>query len=388
MPDAEYAKSIVWVTNYAPPYRRLVWDALAERFDLQVRLLESSNPSRLGRDNRGLDWSPPTNAGYSISQIRTLRVTRGEIILHFPLSMAIPIWPRPSAAVIGGWESPAYWQAILVCKLLRIRTVGFYESTLESNRFRRGPIAAARALFLRLLDAVVVPGSAAREAVLQYGVSPARVFEGFNAVDVVGIHERTALAREQLAVTKGHNFLYIGQLITRKNIKSLILAFYDVARSDDILTIIGAGKDEAALRGTVASLGMTAQVRFRGLVAYDDLPSVLAAHHTLVLPSEGEVWGLVVNEALAGGLHTVVSSRCGVAASVQMMDGVFISEPDPGSLSDALRMSRDQWMGPVGNPKILERTPLAFASTFAEALFGQAGDPRPSQPSPVRAYES
>lgn len=275
---------------------------------------------------------------------------------------------RPTSAVIGGWESPAHWQALLDCKINGVRTVGFYESTLQSNRFHSGPIAAARSAFLKTLDAVVVPGVAAREAVLRYGVNPDRIHQGFNAVDVQGIHRKVNEVRESLPAPSGHNFLYIGQLIDRKNVGSLIEAFASMANSFDRLTIVGAGENLTSLEAQAGLLGIGNQVSFVGLVAYSELPGIFARHGTLVLPSSGEVWGLVVNEALAGGLHAVVSSSCGVAPSVAGMRGVYIGEPGSEALSLLLHASREEWAGPIKEPAILQHTPKAFADVFALAL--------------------
>jgi hypothetical protein len=88
------------------------------------------------------------------------------------------------AVLLGGWESPAYWQALIVARRRKLPTIGFFESTLQTSKCASGPIARARLHFFLLLDAVVVPGVAAEEAVLAMDVPRDRIHVGFNAADV------------------------------------------------------------------------------------------------------------------------------------------------------------------------------------------------------------
>jgi glycosyltransferase involved in cell wall biosynthesis len=52
---------------------------------------------------------------------------------------------------------------------------------------------------------------------------------------------------------------------------------------------------------------------FSGFVNQRSLPEVYAAADWLVLPSEYEPFGLVINEAFASGKPAVVSAACGAA---------------------------------------------------------------------------
>jgi glycosyltransferase involved in cell wall biosynthesis len=358
---------VLWFTNFSAPYRRPVWDAVGRERPLSVRILE--NDKVLERDKvRSMDWSiastDPRN--YSIEPVKGLRLRRGE--RTFYLALRLGSFRRAAAVVIGGWDSPAYWQVLLIAKLLGLRTVAFYESTVTSNRFRAGPVAFVRSRFFLACDAIVVPGVASFEAVVGMGVPPTKVVVGFNAVDVDAF---ALAAREEHPLSAGHRFAYVGQLIERKNVGALISAFAMVANVDDTLLVVGEGDQRVFLEQAVEDLGIGNRVRFAGAVSYAGLPLVMAAVDTLVLPSLEEVWGLVVNEALASGCGVVVSARAGVARSVEHMEGVIVAEPTVAALATALSRARTGWRGPILEPEILRHGTAGLAGTFLEALGGR-----------------
>lgn len=373
-------KRVWWITNYAAPYRLPVWDHIAKQASLSVMLLENQAKSSLPSQNRGTDWNrnSQSEAQFTVQEWPTWCWVRGETVLYVALGLLKklnrPDVILPDTVLLGGWESPAYWQMLLLAKLRGWRAVGFYESTVRSNRFKNGPIAWARAVFFRSLDAVVVPGVAARTAVERMGVSPEKIYEGFNAVDVSEVHRRTSELREidsrypAEERPYGHRFLFVGQLIERKNVKGLLRAFALMADPTDTLTIVGQGSREAELRACVTDLGLDGQVTFLGQIPYSDVPQLFSRHETLVLPSHDEVWGLVVNEALAGGLHCVVTESSGVADSVRGMRGVYITEKSEPAIGLGMKESRAHWDGPATSPEILAFTPQRFAEVFLSAF--------------------
>jgi glycosyltransferase involved in cell wall biosynthesis len=334
--------------------------------DLEVLLLKSQRQHMRSPENRGAEWARPEPKGYGVREVSTWRMSRGEASYYTSKPFALGLGRGRSAVVLGGWESPSYVQALVGARRRGIATVGFYESTLLSQSHHDGPIAALRRAFFDRLDAVVVPGEAAEAAVLAMDAPGLRIFRGFNAVDVGSINARASAARGRLPAleaAKGHRYLYVGQLIARKNVAAALHAFVAAAEPWDSFTITGAGELQEELR----MLNLPG-VQFTGPIPYAQLPDLLARHDTLVLPSTGEVWGLVVNEALAAGLHVVVSNRCGVAQSVSRMAGVTVVMPTIHGLRDGMVHSRRTWRGPIGSPEILGMGPREFASTFVEAI--------------------
>jgi glycosyltransferase involved in cell wall biosynthesis len=265
---------VLWVTNYAAPYRRPVWRAIGTKAELDVVTLESDDDLRR-EQRRARDWAAEDEIEvcFSIHAARSRVLGRGERKLYVALEKFRLHGALPQATLIGGWESPAYWQALFDAKVSGIRTVGFYESTLATQHHTTGLIAWARRIFFRSLDAIVVPGAAAHDAVVQMGVREDRVYTGFNAIDVEKFRRPTG--RTEHPIRGGHRFIYVGQLIERKNIRALLEAFSAARHPDDTLTIIGGGEHMTVFREHARLLGVDDAVTFIGAVQYADLPALL-----------------------------------------------------------------------------------------------------------------
>lgn len=369
--DKANSERVLWLTNLAAPYRVPLWKQLGKQYDLRVGLLES-NSSLLTDSgaNRGRDWLHAPTDDVQYVELPTWKVSRGEARYYFLRDFSAIKHIRGSDVVLfGGWESPAYWLLAILAIFFRVGRVGFYESPVNTMRHRTGPVAWVRRMYFRSMHAVVTPGPAASHSLTQMGVPAESIFEGFNAVDVQAFHRSSAVtdAAGTVSVTAtGHSFLYVGQLITRKRVNAIIDAFSLVARAEDRLTIVGSGSLEEELREHARN--QHAHVSFAPAIDNRTLPHIMAQHQTLVLASESEVWGLVVNEALATGMHAVVSSNCGVAASVDGMQGVYLTSSDLSDLPARMHESRQQWAGRIARPVILDFTPERFAGRFTDAF--------------------
>ncbi|MCP1504241.1 glycosyltransferase involved in cell wall biosynthesis [Curtobacterium herbarum] len=364
---AKMLPGVLWITNTSAPYRVPIWSWIARSTALEVLLLETDKRLAHDDNNRGRDWEVASQAhqDFVIRSARTSVVKKGEGRFYLGWVKRRDVCGK-RAVLLGGWESPVYWVALFQAKLARVRTVGFYESHLASQGHHRGPIAALRRRFFSQLDAVVTPGPAATEAVVEMGVPRRKVFEGFNAVDISPIRKIVEERKQQLRRPEGGpRLIYVGQLIPRKNVRNLILALDTVPKAT--LTIVGTGSQREELEEVVQrSVSDPSRVQFVGYVSGSDVPALMADHDVLVLPSMSEVWGLVVNEALACGLQVVVSRRAGVARSVESHPGVFLCGTEVEDLRDAL-------LGigvpeRVSAPPIWRETPEAFGEVFLRAM--------------------
>jgi glycosyltransferase involved in cell wall biosynthesis len=366
---ASNAPDLLWVTNLPTPYRAPLWAALGARRDLVVAFLAESEPNRHWKVTLDRDR-------FRIASLRARPIGRtSDSVLYAPsLRLLRLLSRRPAALVIDGWESPAYLVALWWARRCRVPVIASYRSTLATHRFSTGPVATVRRWFFRRVDVVLTAGPASTAAVVSMGVPRERVVEGFNTVDVGRFAEGAAAARARLPRRPGHHVVYVGQLVARKNVGALLEAFAQVRGPHDTLAVVGTGPLESRLRAQAAGLGIGDAVAFHGHLQQDALIEAYAAADTMVLPSTEEVWGLVVNEGLAAGLHAVVSTACGITPSIAGMPGVFPAEPTVAGLAAGLRASRASWSGPIRDHPVCRHTPEALSAAVMAAVGRISGD--------------
>ena len=100
-----------------------------------------------------------------------------------------------------------------------------------------------------------------------------------------------------------------------------------------LLAIIGSGPLEARLRQQATRLGVTESVRFLGQVA--DARQYFSAFDLFVLSSDHEPFGMVLLEAMAAGVPTMVTD-CGGAPEVSGNPDMFFRLHDSEDLSKKL----------------------------------------------------
>jgi glycosyltransferase involved in cell wall biosynthesis len=159
-----------------------------------------------------------------------------------------------------------------------------------------------RALF-RFMD-MVCPLSADLAQEISGGGGNEKVRLISNGVDLDEIREVPAAHR---AAELGFSIGYIGQLIERKDLGTLLAALQmlSVEGREVRLTVIGDGPREPALREEVTRLGIKDQVCFMGF--RPDAPAYLKTFDAFVLPSLLEGIPRCIMEAMACGIPVVVS---------------------------------------------------------------------------------
>lgn len=222
-------RRVLWVTNIATPYRAPLWAELAQRHDLQVALLADDEPRR--------GWTVELSPAVRLTRLRAVPLARSTDATFYAPSWRLLslISRRPDVVVLDGWESPAYLAARWWARRRGVPAIASYRSTRRTHRHHRGPVAWARRWFFNGVDGVLTAGRASTEAVRDHGVAPELIAEGFNTVDVARF--APLAQRTRTAGDRAHSYLYVGQLIRRKNVDALLRAFSSIRRADDPLSV-------------------------------------------------------------------------------------------------------------------------------------------------------
>lgn len=344
---------VVLLTEIPAPYRIPLFNALAERVDLEVVFLAERNPERpYGLHSE--EWAFRSR----VLPGRDLALGGRWLVLNRGAGRTVR---RADAIVLGGWNQPAFWAALLRARRRGTPVLTWVESTRADST--GGLLEPAKRLLLRATAAVIVPGAASAQLVRGLGVADDRIVVAPNAIDA----ELFGAAAVERPRRERCRFLYVGRLADEKGVDVLLRALDGV---DAELVVAGSGEAEERLRA-LAPAGVT----FLGHVGRDDLVGVYRDADALVLPSRSEPWGMALNEAAAAGLPLVASEAAGATAELVEEDGNGFRVPpgDVEALRAALRrLAADpelrSRMGRRSREVAARFTPTAWADAVAAAV--------------------
>lgn len=176
----------------------------------------------------------------------------------------------------------------------------------------------ARNLQRRFLAAysagMIVYGKRAEKYLEGLGVPSKKIFTAINTVDTGYFSQKTAELKEKHPISENkHRLSYVGYLSKRKNVEQLLLCIRQLAneRNDFVLDIIGDGDNKEALQQQVQELKLENFVHFPGFKQKSELPVYFAKTNVFLFQTGFDIWGLVLNEAMAAGLPCIVSPNAG-----------------------------------------------------------------------------
>ncbi len=349
-------KKLLVVTNLPAPYRLSIFNELSKVFDLRVAYTGWSEEGRkwgsVGQDSHSY-------SSYSVGKLIGL----GKLKLPFATKQLKELIAEADLVLTGGWHSPAFVTALKYSQRIGRPSFLWFESTLKSARYSKGPIAWFRNAQFRRADAIFVPGESALEAAKQYSDAHTPVIKLNNPIQDAFL-KQPDLEPVSLGVRTGTRYLYFGRLLELKNIDLLIEAFTRVAHSEDTLSIVGDGPMLEKLTKIASNSSVRDQITFSPGVMDSDAIRVYRQHDVLVLPSNREVWGMVTAEALVLGLQVIASDAVGAAETFKHFS--TFEEFQSGSVADlAVKMKSSRTRKNLSNQEFARLIDLNSSEHFA-----------------------
>jgi len=132
---------------------------------------------------------------------------------------------------------------------------------------------------------------------------------------------------------------YAGRLVYEKGVQDLVAAVpaLRAAHPGLRLVIAGDGPYKPELQRTIADHGLEHAVRFSGFLGAGQLPALMAATDTLVVPSIYEPFGMVALEGASAGAPLAVARTGGLAEIVEPgVTGVTFPAKNPEALAGSV----------------------------------------------------
>ena len=185
------------------------------------------------------------------------------------------------------------------------------------------------------VEGVIVASSASRKVLVEdYGVAPQRIHTIPLGVAPAFLAPRATASADDKTGGRAPRLLYVGPLIRRKDIATLIRAIPKVREAGRAceLIIAGDGPERENLARLAASEGVAGMLTFLGFVPESRLPELYRGADLFVFPSLKEGFGQVLLEAMASGLPVISSNRAPMT-EVLGEAGVYFTAGDPSALA-------------------------------------------------------
>jgi glycosyltransferase involved in cell wall biosynthesis len=359
------AVKLVAILDSPAPYTTPVLNAVADRVDLHVVYLSPEDRVSRFVDSLGVDPA----FDYSLHWARRLDIPSVDFHLELTLGMARRLNAlNPDAILLVSWK-PTVAEPLAWSRWSGAAAVMWAESTPFSGLLRGPASTIVRRILTRAFDGYVSNGSQATQYLEQLGVPGERIVTSI----LPAAKSPPATARTRHPEDDAVGFLFVGRLIPQKRPLELIEAFTAVRQAlpGATLTVVGGGELEAEVREAATHVH---GVHCLGHLEGAELAAVYSRSDVLVLPAVREVWGLVVNEALAHGLFVVTTDQVGSAFDLLDREtGVVLPAEDLSLLAPSLvEVGRTVELGDAARQRrasaVASCTPAAFAADIGEAV--------------------
>ncbi len=242
----------------------------------------------------------------------------------------------------------AHYAGVALAQTLGLPRVETYHTFFEEYLFHYVPLlprallrfAARRfsAWQCNEVDAVVVPSTAMRDVLKDYGVRtrleiiPTGIqLESLNAGDGPRFRKKHGIAADRPTL------VYVGRVAFEKNIPFLLNALVEIKKHlpDALLIIAGEGPARKMLHRMSTRLGLDANVLFVGYLRNPQgLHDCYCAGDVFTFSSRTETQGLVLLEAMALGVPVVSTAVMGTKDILQAGRGALVAREDVNDFAE------------------------------------------------------
>lgn len=359
-------KRVLFLTNFASPYRVHFFDELSKYMDVTVLYSDRVEDIK----HRNAAWFEEGEGSF-----HPVQLTKAAAVGEENFCPDVIPWLKKGydAIVIGGYSSPT---AILAMAYLRLHRIPFYME-VDGGLIRQESKGKylVKKMLVCMANQWLSTGRYTTKYLVHYGAKEERItsypftslYEKDILPEVISQKEKQSL-RAELDIREKHMVLAIGQFIHRKGFDVLMHAAKALDESVGIYIVGGEATEEyLKLREELA----VKNVHFLGFQKKDRLAQFYKAADLFVLPTREDIWGLVINEAFGYGLPTITTDRCvaGLELIEDGINGYVVPVEDAQALAEkiqAVLASDMEQMGTAALEKIRPYTLENMAKTHAE----------------------
>jgi len=317
------------LTNIVPRYRTPVFSKIVKDKRFQLRFFVSISPEvsdPLARDTLDLRQTKTFNF-FRGTQTQSAGVTQKER-MPIPVGLFFDLLKFRPDVIISGDMGVRSLMALFLARWLKTPLIIWTEETIEHDANVGGLQKRLRRFLLPRVDGFLAWGKSASNYLLKNGVTKSRITYCAQAVDNDEWISR-AKAGDPLALKislglMGKFCLAVGRLLPRKGFKEMIFAYAalpEQVKDANSLVLVGDGEEMDSLRELAKKLNI-GNFFMVGSKTPDELAVYYRAANFMILSSLTDVWGLVVNEAIACDTPVISSIHAGVTKELIVDTGI------------------------------------------------------------------
>jgi glycosyltransferase involved in cell wall biosynthesis len=258
------------------------------------------------------------------------------------------------------------------------KVVIIYDGSSPNTNFQDSKFRSfVRRLMVRFTDAFIANSHDGKKYLQEaIGADENGIFtKTYLVPDTQALWERLEAAKQSELQLNRPVFLFVGQVISRKGIKSLLEAcslLQNQGYSNYSLLIIGDGAQREELEVFVKNRSLAERVTWTGWVEYGQLGAYFQYADVFVFPTYEDVWGMVVLEAMVFGKPVLCSKGAGAYEMIVEGENGYLFNPlKPEEIAEGMRRFIDNpdliaSMGKKSQQLIAQYTPEAAAKEMAE----------------------
>lgn len=306
---------VLWLTNIPSPYRVKFFNELGKYCELTV-LFEKAYS-----EERNSDWKNSSFETFNGVVLKGIRTS-----VHTALSLSFRDYIKAyknDIIVVGNPATPTGVAAILYMQITNVSYIIESDGAFPMNQSGLKGLLKKR-LFSKA-QYCFTTSKLGMDYFANYGVDKARMylypFTSINDEYVtpqVLTKEEKADKRKKLGIEGKLVIISVGQFIFRKGYDVLLKA---VVNTNDLFDVYIIGDNPTEEYLSFCKENHIVNVHFVPFMKPAILREWLLASDLFVLPTREDIWGLVINEAMAAGLPVITTYRC-MAGMEMVEDGI------------------------------------------------------------------
>jgi glycosyltransferase involved in cell wall biosynthesis len=357
------------------PYRVNLFNELGKYCDLTVCFEQKVDTSR--NENWYLDNIQTFKALYLKKWDYPLKKIKWDILKYLNER-------KIDIAVSYEYSTPTSALFMLECIRKKIPYFINCDGAFINKHFIKDKI---KKFFITHASGCLANGESAKKYFMYYGAKEENIYlHNFSSLfekDILASplneYEKKEL-KQKLGLESKPTAIAVGRFIYEKGFDSLIKSWSKVNKEYNLL-IIGGGEKKQEYEELKNSLSLS-NIEIIDFMQKDKLFEYYKACDLFVLPTRGDVWGLVINEAMACGLPIITTDKCiaGLELVKDYENGFLVPVDDLNTLSDRINevMGNDELRYKMSKESLykikgytIESIAKSHLEAFKEILYGE-----------------